>query len=76
MCSSQLILPLRIKQLVRAFIIRFRHKDLRRAAQIAFVGCDWINKFLRGGDAMLFQHHHEHFSVDHRASVKKFHAAS
>ena len=76
MCASKFILPVRIKQLVCALIIRFRDKDLRRTAQVALVRCGWVNKFLRGGNAMLFQHHHEHFSIDHRAGVKKFHAAS
>lgn len=73
---SKFVLPLGIKQPLRAFIIRLRHEDVRRATQVPILGRGGINKFLRGADAVFFQHHHEHLRVDHRAGVKKFHPSN
>ncbi len=43
-------------------------------AQIAVVRRGGVHERLRGGDAMLLQHHHEHLGVHDRAGVKQFHA--
>jgi hypothetical protein len=68
--KSKFILAFGVKLLERAVIISLRHEDLRGAAQIAVVRRGGINKRLRGGDAVFFQHHNEHFGIHDRAGVK------
>jgi hypothetical protein len=60
--------------LAGAFVIGFRHEDLGGTVQVAVVRRGGILERLRGGDAVLFEHHHEHLGVDDRAGVKQFHA--
>lgn len=57
-------------------VIGFRHKHFCGAAQVAIVGRGWISKFLRGIDAMLFQHYHKHLGVHNRTGVEEFHEAN
>ncbi len=71
--ASKFIFAFGVEQLEGAVVVGFRHEDLGGAAQIAIVGQGGINKRLRGGYAVLFQHHDEHLSVDERAGVEKFH---
>ncbi len=70
------VLALGVKKLVSAVEIGFRHEDLRGTAQIAVVRRGGIHERLRGGDAMLLQHHHEHLGVRDRAGVKQFHVGN
>ena len=53
-----------------ARIISFGHEDFTRAAQIVVVGRGRVNEGLRGSDAVLLQHHHEHVGIHERAGVK------
>ena len=70
----QFILALGVKQLMGAGIIRLRHEHFGEPVQIAVVGQGGVHKLLRGDDAVLFEHRHEHLGVDDRAGVEKFHA--
>lgn len=63
-----------VKQLVRPVIIGFRYEDAGQAIQIAILRRFRFSKFLRRRNAVFLQHHHQHFSVDDRSGVKKFHA--
>jgi hypothetical protein len=58
-----------------ALVIRFWHEDMGEAAQVAVVGQGGIGEFLRGGDAVLFEHHHEQFRFDDLAGEEMFHGA-
>ena len=68
------VLTLGIEKLVGTVIIRFRHENPGGPVQIAIVQRGGIHKTLRGGDAVLFQHHDEYLGVDDRAGVEQFHA--
>jgi len=70
----QFVFALGEKKLARALVIGFRHQDIGGAVQIAIVRRGRINPFLRGGNAVLFQHHHQQFCFNDRAAEKKFHA--
>ena len=72
--SSQLVFALGEKQLPGAVEIRFGHQDIRQAIQVAVVRQGGIHKFLRGGDAVFFQHHHQQFRFDDLTGVKNFHS--
>ena len=74
--KSQLVLAPGIEKPAGAVVIRLRHKDPGGAAQIAVIRRGGFHKILHGGDAVLFEHHHEHFGIDDRAGVKQFHANS
>ena len=71
---SQFILALGVEKLVGAVVIRGRHEDAGGPVQVAIVRRGGVHEFLRGGDAVFFQHHHEHFGVHDRTGVKQFHA--
>jgi hypothetical protein len=71
--SSKLIFAFGVKQPEGAVVVGFRHEDLGGPAQIAVVGQVGIHERLRCRDVVLLQHHDEHFGVDERAGVKKFH---
>ena len=73
---SKLILALRVKQPMRAIVIRLRHQNLYQAVQVAFIRQAGIDKRLRGGNAVLFEHHHEHLDIHQRACIEKFHVRS
>ena len=72
--GSKLVLAFGVEELVGAVVISFGHEDPGGAAQIAVIRRGGVRERLRGGDAMLFQHHHEHLGVHDRAGVKQFHA--
>ena len=72
--SSKLVFAFGVEKLVGAVVIGFRHEDLGGAVQVAVVRRGGIHERLRGGDAVLFEHHHEHLGVDDRAGVEQFHA--
>ena len=72
----QLTLALGVKKPVSAVVIGFWDKDCGGTVQIAVVRRGGVHECLRGGDAVLFQHHHEHLGVDDRAGVKDFHAGN
>ena len=72
--KSKLILALGVEELVSARVIGFRDEDLAEAVQVAVVRRGGVHEILRGGDAVLFEHHHEHVGVDEGAGVKQFHA--
>jgi hypothetical protein len=63
----KLILALREEQLAGLIKIFLRHEDLGWTVQVAIVGQSGILEFLRGGDTVLFQHHHKQFRFDDRA---------
>lgn len=71
--GSKLVFALGVKELEGAVVVGFRHEDLGGTAQIAVVRRDRIHECLRGGDAVLLQHCHEHLGADDRAGVKQFH---
>ena len=71
--SSKFVLALGEEQFMRAVIIRFRHEDICEAVQIAVAGAG-VNEFLRGGDAVLFKHHHKQFRFHDRTGEEQFHA--
>ena len=54
--------------------IGLRHEDLAGAAQITIVQRGRVNKRLRGGNTMFFEHHYEHVGIHERAGVKQLHA--
>ena len=70
MSASQFIFALGVEKLVGAGIIGFRDEDLAGAIEVAIVGRGGVREILRGGDAVLFEHHHEHVGVDEGAGVK------
>ena len=70
---SKFVFPLREKQLMSAVEIRFGNENICGTIQIAVVGRGGVNEFLRGGDAVLFEHHHQHLRIHHRAGIKRFH---
>ena len=72
----QLTLTLGVEKPVGAVEIGFQDKDCGGTVQIAVVRRGGVNEFLRGGDAVFFQHHDEHLGVDERAGVEKFHAGN
>ena len=72
--KSKLVFTLGEKQLPSAVEIRCGHQHIRRAIQVAVIRQGGIHKFLRGGDAMFFQHDHQQFRFDDRAGVKEFHS--
>ena len=71
--KSKLVLAFGEKKLVGAVVIRLGNEDIGQSVQIAVVGLAGVNEFLRGGDAVFFQHDDEHLRVDDRAGVKPFH---
>jgi len=72
--GSKLVLALGVKELEGPVVIGFRHENAGGTTQIAVVGRGGVSEFLRGGDAVLLEHRHEHLGVDDRAGVKQFHA--
>jgi hypothetical protein len=66
--ASEFVFALSEEKLVGTLIIGFRDENVGRAVQIAVVWRTWVHILLRGGDAMLFQHHHEQFCFDDRAA--------
>jgi len=74
--NSEFILALGVKQLECAVVVRLRYEDLGGPAQVAVIGRRGVGERLRGGDAMLVEHHHEHLGIDDRAGVEKLHAES
>ena len=71
--SSKLVFPPDVEKLVSTVVIRSRHKNARGPIQITIVRRGGIHKFLRGRDAMFFEHHHEHLCIDDGTGVKQFH---
>ena len=71
--SSQFILAFGVEKLVGAVVIVLRHKDLGGTIEVTVVQRSGVHKLLRRGDAVFFEHHHEHFGVDDGAGVKQFH---
>lgn len=69
----QLILALGIEKFIGAVIVGFRYEDLGGTTQIAIVRQSGIDEGLRGGDAMLVEHHDQHLGIDERAGVEQFH---
>lgn len=61
---------------MRAFVIGFRHKNIGGTTQVTVVSRGGINEFLRGGDAMFFQHDDEQFRFDNRTGEEQFHTKS
>ena len=61
------------EQLVGAVEIGLGDEDVGQAVEVAVIGRGGVHEFLRGGDAVLFEHHHERFRVDDGAGVEKFH---
>ncbi len=53
-----------------AGIIGLGHEDFAGTAQIAVVRRGGVNEGLRGDDAVLLEHHHEHVGIHERAGVK------
>lgn len=74
--GSKLIFALGVEKLVGAVIVGFRHKNAGGTVQIAVIRRGGLHEFLRGGDAVSFQHRHKHLGVDDRAGVKEFHAGN
>ena len=71
---SKFVFALGVKQLVGAIVIPFGNEHFRGTIQITVVRLSGVDKFLRGFDAVFFQHHHKHLGVDHRAGVEQFHS--
>jgi hypothetical protein len=44
------------------------------AAQVTVIGQARVCKFIAGGDAVLFQHEHQHFCLDELAGEEWLHA--
>lgn len=74
--GSKLIFAFGVEQLMRAVVVGFGDEDFRGAVQVAVVGQRRVGEFLRGGNAVLFEHDDEHLGVDDRTGVKKLHATS
>ena len=74
--KSKLIFALGIEELVGTRVIGFWDEDLAGAVQVAVVRRGGVHEILRGGDAVFFEHHHEHVGVDEGAGVKQFHLGS
>jgi hypothetical protein len=71
--SLQFVLTFGVEKLMGAVVIGFRHEDLGGAIEVAIVRHGRVHEILRGGDAMFFEHRHEHLGVDDGAGVKQFH---
>lgn len=69
----QFVFSFGVEKLMRAVVVGCGHEHLGEPVQVAVIGRLGIHKFLRRGDAVFFQHHHQHLGVDHRTGIKKFH---
>jgi len=58
---------------VGAVVIGFGNEDAGEAVEIAVVGEGGVREFLDSGDAVLFEHHDEHFRVHDGAGVEELH---
>ena len=58
---------------MRAVVIRVGDEYFREAVQVTVIRRARLVKLLSGGDAVLFQHHHEHLRVDHGSGVEELH---
>jgi hypothetical protein len=74
LCELKFVLAFGEKQLVRAVEIRFGHEHVREAVQVAVFRRGGIDKFLRGGDVVFFQHHDEQLRFNDQTGEEKFHA--
>ena len=68
----QLIFPLGVEKLVGAVVIGFGNENFCGTVQVAVLGKARVHKFLRGDDAVFFEHHDEHLCIDDGAGVEKF----
>src|SRR5690348_16232879 len=72
----QLVFALGVEKLICAVVIGFRHKDFGETIQIAVFGQARVHEFLRGDDAVLFEHDDEHLGIDDGSGVEKLHATT
>jgi hypothetical protein len=67
----ELVFAFGVEELVGAFVVGFGDEDFGHAIEVEFVAFG-IDEFLRGDDAVLFEHGDEEFGVYERACVEEF----
>ncbi len=68
----KLVFSAGVEEGIRALVVGRRHENFGRPIEIVVVGrALGIIQLLAGKDAVLFEHHHQHFRVDDRARVEQ-----